>query len=107
MHQTSASNAPPITKAELQHAQSRKEQELTYAVFKATGLSATAAREHLGIHNIAQQASQVEDALEEAERMHKCIEYLSLTQEKAVLQSPGIPVSSESVTPAALILKTL
>lgn len=77
-----------------------------YAVFKATGLSATAARKHLGIHNIAQQASQVEDALE-AERMHKCIEYLSLTQEKAVLQSPGIPVSSESVTPAALILKTL
>lgn len=69
-------------------------------MFQATGLSPTAARKHLGIHNIAQQASQVEDALEEAERMHKCIEYLSLTQEKAVLQSPGIPVSSESVTPA-------
>ena len=101
LHQTSASNAPPITKAELQRllsfAQSQREREqLTYAVFKATGLSATAARKHLGIHNITQRASQVEDALEEAERMHKCIESLSLTQEKAVLQSLGIPVSSES-----------
>jgi len=28
--------------------------------------------------------------------MHKCIESLSLTQKKPVLQSPGIPVSSES-----------
>ena len=96
LHQTSACNAPPITKAELQHAQSRKERELTYAVFKARGLSASVARKHLGIHNIAQQASQVEDALEEAERMHKCIESLSLTQENAALQSLGIPVSSES-----------
>jgi len=53
LHQTSASNAFPIKKAELQHAQYGKERELTYAVFKATGLSATATRKHLGIHNIA------------------------------------------------------
>ena len=104
--QTSSSNAPCITKAEFRQlfsfAQTRREREqLTYAVVKSSGISATAARKHLGIHNIAQRAGKVEDAIEEAERIHECIESLSVTQEKALLLSLGIPFSSDSESDAS------
>ena len=97
-NQASASNAPSISKVELQRllalAQSRREREqLKYAVFKATGISATAARKQLGIYNTAQRASEIKDALEEAGQIRDCIDALSSTQEKAVLQSFGIPES--------------
>ena len=68
---------------------------------KSSGISATAARKHLGIHNIAQHAGKVKDAIEEAERIHECIEYLSVTQEKALLLSLGIPFSSDSESDAS------
>ena len=73
----------------------------TYAVIKSSGISATAARKHLGIHNVAQGASKFEDAIEEAEWIQECIESLSVAQGKTLLLSLGIPLSSDSESDAS------
>lgn len=90
-----------LTKTEfrelLAFAQSRREREvLKYAVIKASGLSATAARKKLGIESVCDRLKAVEQALTEAEELRKSIDDLCSTTEEAVLQSLGLKGDSES-----------
>ena len=81
----------------LSFAQSRREKEtLTYAVYKASGMSATAARKSLGVENLGERVKAVEDAVEEAISIRECIDSLAHTKEKAALISLGITVSDSS-----------
>ena len=93
---TSSVSSPPMQKEHfkevLAFAQSQREREvLSYAVFKASGMSASRARKHFGLENIAHRATNVDKAICEAKAIRKCIDSLATTQEVALLQSYGIP----------------
>ena len=95
------SAGPSMTKEKyrqlLSFAQSRREREtLTYAVYKASGLNATAARKQFGIENIAQRAMSVEESLQEAQNAQECIDSLCQTQDESLLRSFGILVETSS-----------
>ena len=106
--------APSISKQELKQllglAQSDRERAcIRYAVYKASGLSATQARKHFGFQNMPERCKQVEEALKEAQTIRECIESLSYCQEHAMLKSFGIQVSDsdessdeESESPSCL-----
>ena len=74
----------------------RERESLTYAVYKASGLSKSAARKHFGLENLAKRTEAVEEAIEEAQTMKECIDSLCLTQQQAMLRTLGIHVSSDS-----------
>ena len=83
---------PSMTKEELKHllgvAQSDKEREcIRYAVYKASGLSATQARKQFGFENMSERYDRVEEALKEVQSIRECVESLSNTQEQAILKS--------------------
>ena len=69
---------------------------LRYAVFKASGLSATQARKHFGFQNITKHTKNVEEALERCQSIRNSIEKLANIQEKSLLISLGIPVQSDT-----------
>ena len=69
---------------------------MRYAVFKASGFSATHARKQFGFQNISKQAKDVEDALKQCQFIRDSIEKLMSIQEKFLLLSLGIPVQSDS-----------
>ena len=97
---------PSMSKQELKHllslAQSDKEREcIRYAVYKASGISATQARKKFGFENMSERCCRVEEALKDAQAIRECIESLSSTQEHAMLESFGIhdsPSGSSSDT---------
>jgi hypothetical protein len=71
--------------------QSDREREcLRYAVFKASGLSATQARKQLGFESMSQRTKKVEDVITHVEYIRTAIEKLALTKEKAVLTNLGL-----------------
>ena len=79
-------------KAILQLAQSDRERELfCYSVFKASGLSSTAART-FGFERMNDRSKVVESALEEARCIREAVEDLAHVQDEALLQSLGISV---------------
>ena len=87
-------NVPSISKEEFQQllafAQSRQEREvLTYAVCKASGLTATGARKVNGVDNIAERMAQVKESFHQALAIRENIEELAAIQVKAMFQSEG------------------
>ena len=77
-------------KALLGLALSDRERELIrYSVFKASGISSTAARKSLGFEHMNQRAERVEMALQEARCISETVEDIARTQDKALLQSMG------------------
>ena len=99
--QKSSSTRPSMSKDSfrqlLSFAQGRREREtLTYAVYKASGISATAARKHYGIENIVQRSHVIEESIMEAQTIRDCIDSLSATEEQAMLLSLGIPPDDPS-----------
>lgn len=69
---------------------------MRYAVFKASGLSATHARKLFGFQNILKQAEDVEEALKQCQLIRDSIDKLANIQEKSLLLSLGIPVPFDS-----------
>ena len=99
--QKSSSTRPSMSKDSfrqlLSFAQGRREREtLTYAVYKASGISATAARKHYGIENIVQRSHVIDESVMEAQTIRDCIDSLSATEEQAMLLSLGIPPDDPS-----------
>ena len=72
-------------------AQSDREREcLRYAVYRASGLTSTAARRYFGFEDMKDPAKCVEDCLHDALLLREAVKDLSHTQEKAVLRTLGI-----------------
>ena len=90
-----------ISKAELGEllniAQCDHEREtISYAVYKASGLSATGARKHLGLNRMLERAQRIQNTIGEVQSIRSAIDSLCHTQEKATLNSFGINVPSSS-----------
>ena len=72
-------------------ARSDREREcLRYAVFKASGISQTEARRRFGFENMTNRAANVEQVLQETEKIREAIDDLAKIQDKAVLESIGV-----------------
>ena len=68
--------------------QSDREREcLRYAVFKASGLSATQARKQFGLESMSQRTRKVEDVITHVEYIQTAIEKLALTKESSFHES--------------------
>ena len=74
----------------------RERAYLRYAVFKASGLSATQAHKRFGFQSITKHAKNVEEALERCQFIRNSIDKLANVREKSLLISLGIPVQSDS-----------
>ena len=85
-------------KALLSLAQSEREQELIKcSIFKASGLTPTAARRNFGFESMNERSQRLQETIEEARNTRESIDLLAATQDKAILSSMGIVVSdSES-----------
>jgi hypothetical protein len=97
----SPSSSPHMTKDHLGQllslAQTDREREcIKYAVFKTSGLSASAARKFYGFSDMTQRADRVERAIEEAQCIRENIQNLAAIQDKAILLSHGISLPSSS-----------
>ena len=95
------SSNPVMTRADikdlLQLAQSNRERGLLrYAVYKASGLSATAARRHFGFEGMKAHTAKVNECIEEAQAIREAVEQLAEVQEEATLASLGIVKDTES-----------
>ena len=91
---------PAISSSEVKSilslAQSDRERELIrYSVFKASGLSVTAARKVFGFLGMDVRSHQVEEAIDEARRICEAVDSLARTREKAILLSMGVELESE------------
>lgn len=65
-----------------------------YTVFKASGLSATQARQQFGFESMSQRTKKIEDVITHMEYIHTAIDKL-VTKEKAVLRNLGLSCSDE------------
>ena len=95
------SDAPSIDRKEigaiLSLAQSDRERELImYTAFKASSLTATAAKRHLGFHNMTERCDKVQACIEEAQNIRETIDKLSHVQDRALLLSMGFANLSSS-----------
>ena len=80
-------------KSILSLAQSDRERELIrYSVFKASGLSVTAARKAFGFQGMDVRSHRVEEAIDEARRICEAVDALARTREKAILLSMGVEI---------------
>ena len=78
-------------------AQSDREREcIKYAIFKASGMTATRSRRHYGFASMTERAAQVEQAIDEAQQIRETIESIARVQDKALLASFGIQYESSS-----------
>ena len=74
----------------------REREVVRYAIFKASGMSATRARHQYGFERMTERSVQVEEAIVEARRIHEAVEDIAMIQDKALLASFGIGLSSSS-----------
>ena len=81
-------------------AQSDKERELIrYSVFKSSGMSVTAARQHFGFEGMQERSKRIEDCIEAAHSIRKSIDELAEVQDQALLIAMRLKdVLSESET---------
>ena len=78
-------------KALLQLAQSDRERELVrYSLYKASGISSTAARRLFGFENMVFREKSVQEAIKDMHAIHEAVDELSSLQNKALLQSLGL-----------------
>ena len=81
----------PLIQSLLGLCQSDREREcVRFAVFKASGLSATQARKQFGFENMTQRTKKVEDVIAHVEYIRTAIEKLAMTKELAVLRNLGL-----------------
>lgn len=66
-----------------------------YAVFKASGLSATPARKRFGFESMTQWTKKLGYVIAHIKYIHTAIEKLAVTKEKAVLRNPSLSCSDE------------
>ena len=78
--------------------QSPREREcIRYAVFRASGKSATQTRKQFGFENMLKRSKRVEVCIDHAQYIRKAIEELAVSQERVVISSLGLqPDSSDS-----------
>ena len=74
----------------------REREALRYAIFKASGVSQTEARRRFGFESMSKCANKVEQVLKETERVREAIDDIAQTQDKAILESIGIPCEMSS-----------
>ena len=96
---------PSISKEEfhrlLSCARGRREQEtLTYAVCRASGLTASGARKVYGVSNASERLANVEDSLRETQEIRENVEELVAVQVNAMLQSEGYVELNMSSSPS-------
>ena len=63
---------------------------LRYAVFKASGMTPTQARQMYGFEHMAQKAKKVENCISEAQKIREAIETLTTIENTAFLATLGI-----------------
>ena len=81
----------------LAFSQSDREREvIRYTAWKASGLSATAARKHFGLDGMTSRAIQVENALEESRAIREAIDGMVRVQEKSTFETMGFVFSDTS-----------
>ena len=61
-----------------------------YAVFRASGISATQARKHFGFENMLERSRRVEACIDHAVFIRKAVDKLARSKERSVLMSLGI-----------------
>ena len=88
-------SVPPLDKVTVKSllglCQSDKEREcVRYAVFRASGVSATQARKHFGFENMLERSRKVEACIDHAKYIRKAVDELARSKEKSVLMSLGI-----------------
>ena len=94
--------AAPVSKGEvrslLEIAQSNREHELVrYSIFKASGISYTAARKTYGFQDMRDRETRIKTSVREAREICEAIDDLAKTEDDALLSSMGIDVElSES-----------
>lgn len=86
-----------VVKMLLSIAQSDREREcVRYAVFKASGMTATAVRRAYGFEKMGARALSVEAALSEVRQIREVIADLASAKDKAMLESFGIQIPDDS-----------
>lgn len=73
----------------------RKRETISYAVYKASGITPNLAQKRLGISNMASRALKVEKSIAEVKEIRDAVDDLANTQDSALLASYGI-VDEES-----------
>lgn len=72
-------------------AQSDCEREcIRYAIFKASGMTATRARHQYGFDRMIERSSCVETAMIEAQQIRETVEDIACSEDKALLATFGI-----------------
>ena len=72
-------------------AQSDREREcIQFAIFKASGMTATRARHHYGFDRMIERSSRVEEAMIEAQQIHETVEDIASIEDQALLATFGI-----------------
>lgn len=69
---------------------------LRFAIFKASGMTPTAARRRYGFENMSAHVEEVEDTLLKVQQIHEAISELASIEDKALLQSFGLEEEGES-----------
>lgn len=90
-------------KALLGLAQSDREKEvIRYSVFKASGLTPTAARKQFGFERMHERSERVQECIQEAQNIREAIDKLAAVQDHALLMSMGFSAPSTSESEADL-----
>ena len=72
-------------------AESDREREcIKYAIFKASGMTATRARHQYGFEHMAERSARVEKAIVEVQQIRETVEDIARIQDKALLASFGV-----------------
>ena len=90
-----ASGKKTLTKADVRSilslAQSDREREtISYAVYKASGITSNQAQKHFGLSNMAPRALEVEKSITEVKEIRDAVDNLANTQDSALLATYGI-----------------
>ena len=67
-----------------------------HTTFRASGLTKSSARAHLGLEDLSERMCRIEECIEEVEAIRQSIECLSQVKEKALMRSLGFSESEES-----------
>lgn len=78
----------------------QREHQSHYSVFKASGLTLTAARKQFGFDGMQERSKHVQECNQEAQDIREAVDKLAHVQNKALLMTMGFPTlsSSESET---------
>ena len=69
------------------------------SVFKASGLTPTAARRHFGFDSMNERNKRLHSVIEETQKIRESIDILAATEDKAMLSAMGIEISDSESDP--------